>query len=200
MSETQPTTDVADLLSTMQRILREQRRRVVDEQQALGAFRKRVANVSVNEIRSRDESMLTTSIDTDLVAVRDVHEETVMSVPHYPEDYNETYAENVRTEFGPDVAMLLTKGSAIGPGIKRALVRKASECRQQRADFIETIDVEGRSLSEVRDQLPPIADELETIAEHDYSETGFGELDAYRTRLHAPRNQCYFSDVFFTDA
>ena len=38
MSETQPTTDVADLLSTIQRILREERRRVVDEQQAFGVF------------------------------------------------------------------------------------------------------------------------------------------------------------------
>ena len=35
--------------------------------------------------------MLTTSIDTDLVAVRDVYEETVMSVPHYAEDYNQTF-------------------------------------------------------------------------------------------------------------
>lgn len=190
MSETQPTTDVADLLSTMQRAVREERRRVVDEQQAFEAFRKRLTNVSVNRIPSGGESVLTTSSSAELVAVRDAYEETVMSVPHYAEDYNDTYAENVCTEFGPDVAMLLTEGTVLESGIKRELVRKAGECRQRRADFVETLDVERRSLSEVRDQLPPIADELRTIADQDHSGMGFGELDSYRARLRTLRDQC----------
>lgn len=186
-----------DRLESMRRTLRTERRRLVDEREAFGAFRTRLSRIDPGQpptgpfAGSRVVGAAPTrSVSPGLVAVRDAYEETVMSVPHYVEDYDDTYPESLEAEFGAEMAAALTRGAALDPSLKRELARAAGQLRENRDAFVEALDTEASSLSALSDRLPELDAEFEAIANAEFDGMDFGTLDAHRARIEVLRDRC----------
>ncbi|WP_128905934.1 DUF7260 family protein [Halorubrum amylolyticum] len=215
---TEPADGSPELLDDAREALRVERRRVADEREAFRAFRGRVASVPSEPIRTDGGAGTAAggggsigvtggfgAVGTDgtlgsagsgapagsgLVAVRDAYRETVMSVPHYETEYDDTYERSVAEEFGPEIAYALTRGARFHAECKRSLLAAAETAIEERERFIETVESESESVERAASRLTPIRSEVASTARTDFSEDGFGTLDAYRARTEALIDDC----------
>jgi hypothetical protein len=93
--------------------------------------------------------------------VREAYESTVMAVPHYDEEYDDTYAESLGAEFDPHVAVALTEGSAFDRRCKDALLSAVAEARTARRSLLAAVDDEAESLSTMADRLADVRARVE---------------------------------------
>jgi len=214
---TDPADGSPELLDDVCEALRTERRCVVDEREAFHAFRGRVASVPSEPIRTdggagpaagegpigvsgRTRAVRTSGpagasasgppAGSGLVAVRDAYQETVMSVPHYDIEYDDTYERSVAEEFGPELAYALTRGSRFHAECKRSLLAATETAIEERERFVETIQSETESVDRAASRLAPIRSEVASTARTEFSEDGFGTLDAYRARTEALIDDC----------
>ena len=144
-----------------------------------------------------------------LVAVRDAYRATVMSVPHYEAEYDDTYERSVAAEFGPETADALTRTTWFREEYKRSLLTAASTAIEEREDLLDAVESEVESVSRAGSRLDPIRSEIEAIRDElggsdeqrkgragDGDRSGaraaptFGALDACRTRVDALLGDC----------
>ena len=204
--------------------LRVERRRVVDEREAFRAFRGRVSSIPSEDGSvgpsdaaspdafgggalggaTPDPGTVRASPGSRLVAVRDAYRATVMSVPHYAEEYDDTYERSVAEEFGPEIAYALTRTESFRAAYKRSLLSAVETAVQEREAFLDALESETESVERAGSRLDPIRTEIEAIEgelggeaelggegdESDAAAAGFGALDACRTRVGALRDDC----------
>jgi hypothetical protein len=148
---------------------------------------------------------VTAAAGSGLVAVRDAYRATVMSVPHYEAEYDDTYERSVAAEFGPEIAYALTRTTRFREEYKRSLLTAASTAIEERGSFLDAVESEVESVSRAGSRLDPIRSEIEAIRDElgvtderdgDGERTGarapptFGALDAFRTRIDSLRDDC----------
>jgi hypothetical protein len=215
---TDPTDGGPELMDDARETLRIERRRVADEREAFRAFRGRVASVPSEPIRTDGGAGPVADgagpvglsggsgaigaagtagspgsgppAGSGLVAVRDAYQETVMSVPHYEVEYDDTYERSVAEEFGPELAYALTRGSRFHAECKRSLLDAAETAIEERERFVDTVESEVESVGRAASRIAPIRSEVASTARTDFSEDGFGTLDAYRARTEALIDDC----------
>ena len=174
--------------------LRRERRRTADELKALRAFEERVQDIEPETTVSQGGTVARASVvagPTDgLDAVREAYEETVMSVPHYDEEYGDGYVESVRAEFSPDLAAALIDGTRFNTRRKQAVLSSSSASQSARASLLETLSSEADSLEDATESLAPLAEELAEFSARSLSEAPFGTFDAYRARLAVLEETC----------
>lgn len=206
------TTDSEDgsetILEAARDAVRIERRRVIDEREAFEAFRTRVRSIGTatgTPTSATDAHGPPTAVGvahdariggggpargSGLVAVRDAYEETVMSVPHYGEEYDDTYERSLAAEFGPELALALTRESALHPAAKRSLLAEADAAIDARDSFLDTVEAESASVQRATSRLLPIVEELATLSRTDLAGEDFGALDAYRARAGVLVENC----------
>jgi hypothetical protein len=168
--------------------LERERRRVTDEVDALKRFEDTVRSLDTEDLRGRDGPALAVATVDDaesseaLASVREAYESTVMAVPHYDEEYDDTYRESLAAEFDAHVAVALTDGT-FDERCKTALLSAVSEATTARRSLLAAIDEEADSLAAATDDLTAVAESLESLSERPFAEESFGGLDAYRARL-----------------
>ncbi|WP_435067055.1 DUF7260 family protein [Haloplanus sp. C73] len=120
---------------------------IAAERDALMAFDRRVADLSTVTV-SVGPSLVADQRQSDrsLERVREVYAETVMSVPHYEEEYGDTLAESLAAEFGDDLAAALLNGAALTPTVRNAVRAAAVSARDEREEFLDVLDREAASL------------------------------------------------------
>lgn len=189
---TDPADGAEPALSEARDALRVERRRVVDEREAFEAFRARVRRVPTATASATQPPLRygSASAGRGLVAVRDAYLETVMSVPHYDEEYDDTYERSLEAEFGPDLTLALTRESTLHGRYKRALLSKVETAIEERESFLEHVETEAASIDRATATLSPIVEEIETISRSSFSADDFGTLDAYRARTHVLEENC----------
>lgn len=163
-----------------------ERRRVAAERDALRRFSEHVENT--RSPRSRPSPTvpamdLRRESDDSLQRIREAYERTFMAVSHYEEDYDETYAENVLEEFGPNIATVLLYGDQFTAACKRALEGSLSQSITKRERLLEALDDEQESVAEARGALVTLADELVEISRSVRTECPAGMLDAHDARI-----------------
>lgn len=126
----------------------------------------------------------------ELQAVRHAYEETVMAVPHYEDDYGEPYEQHLRAEFGDDVAVAVTGGSALTPPIKQALLQSAASSQEERASFLRTLSTEADSLAAATDDLAAIDRRVERIENQRRLQQSFPQLRETWTELGEFEDEC----------
>ena len=140
---------------------RRERRRVLDERDAFESFADRVAQIDTVSVAPD-----TTPSGVPVGALREIggsgggrrpgggpagdnvtlrrvmaaYHDTVLSLPHYRAEYDETAAESLAAELGPDTATALASDGGLSSGAQSALVdrsRRAADARERLADAID---------------------------------------------------------------
>jgi hypothetical protein len=191
--------------------LRVERRRAVDEREAFRTFRGRIESVSTEAAPTGgpsatagfsggagpasgsgaavDASGTAAPPGSGLAAVRDAYAETVMSVPHYEEEYDDTYERSVAAEFGPELAYALTRSAGYHPEYEPALLDAVDAAIEERDSLVERIGVEADSLDRAGSRLAAVRREIASL-DAAVPDGGFGALDACRARAGVLVEDC----------
>jgi len=146
---------------------RNERRRVLDERDAFDRFAERVADVDPvpaetqrsPQERAKRHLNAGTRPDGGDVALRRVlsaYHDTVMALPHYQSEYDETVAESLSVELGPDTATALASDRTLSPGAQSALVRRSRRAVDARERLADVVAGEIERLSEAESALADI--------------------------------------------
>jgi hypothetical protein len=187
-----------ETLETVRSRHRTERRQIADEKRALESFASEVRSLpddvgnhsSPPAIAAQPTVALQSPSATGLELVRDAYRSTVMSVPHYEEEYGDTYAESVVGEFGPTLGAALTEGSRFDEQCRKALLAAVDRALLERSELVEMIDVEQQSIEAVSRTLDPVIEDLDSFETVTFQGQDFGSLDAYRARLTVLSERC----------
>lgn len=175
---------------TMQRRLREERRRTTAERDAFEEFTRRVQGLQTVTRPTTTTVLVERTADNGLEAILDIYRETVMAVPHYREEYDKCAHADIADEFGPGIAAMLPGSRGLDESTKRTVLLAADGSRRSRDALLEILDSESDSVESIASQLRTIAEELESISTVDFNSKTFGALDAYRGRIDTLRGKC----------
>lgn len=161
---------------------RGERRRVLDERDAFEEFADRVSG-----LEPAPSSSTASAFDGPAAAVRTVsavnggngtgddvrlrrvlaaYRDTVMSLPHYREEYDETISESLAAELGPDTAAALASNGTLSTGAQSALVRRSRRAADARSSLVEAIDAEIDALSRFETDLGRVDRRRSRLIEH----------------------------------
>lgn len=175
--------------------IRRERRRTLDEWQALQEFAARIRDIETEDVTSPPGPPLEPRSCLDersrgFQAVKQAYEATVMSVPHYQEEYDDGYAESVAAEFGPDVATAVHDRGRFDAWHKQVLLTATRNAIQQREDLLAAVDREVESLEAHIETVISLAEDLSDIKRRSYASCSYGQLDAYRVQLDMFEEKC----------
>lgn len=91
--------------------------------------------------------------DSSLRAVREAYRETVMAVPHFDAEYDDSLEANMSTEFGPELGTQIATGTRLTPQLYEALLTASEGARDERETLFPELERERESLQSVRSTL-----------------------------------------------
>ena len=195
-----PVADPTSVLEGARETVRVERRRTADERAAFVSFRSRLDAIpattaaGVTADRPFDGPQPigyeTPRMGTELLAVRDAYQSTVMSVPHYEEEYNDTYAASLAAEFGPELAAALTCESALHEHVRRSVLDQTTTAIETRDEFETVLEREQASVRAASEELRSLDDSVASLGETAVDRLDFGGLDAHRARLEVLERRC----------
>lgn len=147
-------------IDTAIELLRRERSLVSAEQRAYEEFATEVQSLSISGHPFDTGSALQFAGpkrgESTLEKIRNLYHDTVMSVPDFEREYNESFEEHFSAEFGPDVSSLLFDTQAVPPSIKPLIRTHADRVIRDRETILDGIDQEERSLRDSQTDLEPI--------------------------------------------
>lgn len=176
----------------------EEQSRTAAERSAFRSFAERVGTMSPDEmvadggahVGTVSPAVAMAEPSSSLSKVREAYRETVMSVPHYDEDYGEALAENMAIEFGKDVAASVEDGRTLSPMIQQLLVSKATAAATQRDRVISQLDREADELESARDAFTDIESVLDDYDPPTLHGVDYASLVDRWDRLDAMEDRC----------
>lgn len=158
---------------------REERRRVADEQDAFEEFVARLRDLPAGGPADAGPSASPGGLpagaagvasvagrDPTLDRVERAYRETVMSVPHYEEEYDDDLLASVAAELGDDAAAALTASDGLTPDLREGLVRRSHEAVRRRENLTDALDDERERLDDAETRLARIDRERRALAAH----------------------------------
>jgi len=188
-------------------VLRREHERASDERDAFARFARRVADLDttaapnpssgahanrapgVNGTLALSETGGSPPDDR-LARARRAYRDTVMSVPHYEEEYGESLSENVSAEFGESVALALEGADAFTPGLRGTLVEGAESARDRRNSLVRAIEKEETALRTAASTLSDVESDVESVSEGPTLPLSFEELMDRWGRLYDLEQEC----------
>ena len=186
------TYNVRDALS----IVGEECERTTAERDAFDRFARAVARAKPTTGSTTDVSpgsslvLKTKKARSELGAVERAYRETVMSVPHYEQEYDESLAVNMASEFGDDLAMAVLEGGQLTPQLQESLYVAAIEARERREQFRSLVEAERTDLQRVKRTFGEVDASLSDVDESALLTGSFDELAALHERLERERESC----------
>jgi hypothetical protein len=104
--------------------------------------------------------------DVRLRRVLAAYRDTVMSVPHYREEYDETIPESLAAELGPDAAAALASNGTLSAASQSALVRRSRRAAEARSSLADAIDREIEALRAFESELSGVDRRRRRLLEH----------------------------------
>lgn len=125
-----------------------------------------------------------------LGSIRDAYAETVMSVPHYTEVYDESFTEHIAGELGVELATAITTGSRLHPELQRSLLEAVDQAIVSREYVLEHLTTEADALERAEADLEAVIEDLESLLEQPLEVLEFNVLRLTRVRLDGLRETC----------
>jgi len=94
------------------------------------------------------------------------YKETVLSLPHYRKEYNETLAESLTAELGQDIVTALATNKTLVPATQQALIERSQQAITSRTNLIEAITAEIDALTETQADLNEIETRRHNLRTH----------------------------------
>ncbi|GAB3411515.1 hypothetical protein GCM10027435_03200 [Haloparvum alkalitolerans] len=158
---------------------REEGRRVADEQDAFEEFAARLRDLPAGRPAGAGRSasprglpagaasaVPATGRDPTLDRVKRAYRETVMSVPHYEEEYDDDLHASVAAELGDDAAAALVASDGLTPDLREGLTTRTREAVRRRENLTDALDAERDRLDDAETRLARIDRERRALAEH----------------------------------
>lgn len=123
------------------------------------------------------------STGTTLHTVRTAYRETVMAVPHFDAEYDETLSQNVDGEFGADLAAQVVDGTHLTPTLQEALIAAGQRGIEERTRFLEALRTERDSLRDVQATLDDYEQRAQRLREKVGQASDSGELASLDDQL-----------------
>jgi hypothetical protein len=145
--------------------LDDERECLEDERAAFAQFRKRVAAIDAHapaagattRVKSAKNAIIGASeapaSTAQIEQVRHTYRETVMSVPHYEEDYDQSLDKDIAEEFSPELANALATADSLTPPIQDTLLTGSDRATDGRTTLLNTLDREADTLQHAREAL-----------------------------------------------
>ncbi|RKD97580.1 DUF7260 family protein [Halopiger aswanensis] len=131
-----------------------------------------------------------------LSQVRAAYVETVMSVPHYDDLYDDTWLESIAEEFSEEQAAALEQHTQLHPQLQQSLVTAAEQAVTNRTQLLEHVETEREAVAAADQELCDIRDELQSLLAQPLAQLEFNALRLTRNRLETLRERC---DVLATE-
>ena len=139
-------------------------------------------------VRSRTDGRRAAT-DT-IAAIQTAYEETVMDLPFYESEYGDTYPESLRSEFGGDIAIALTRSECFTPAVRSSLLNRVDLALTERERLLDICHAEREALNRTRTDLISAAEEYRSIADVVFDQRRYEELQYHRDRLLRLRENC----------
>lgn len=123
--------------------------------------------------------------DDALRRVRSTYRETVMAVPHFEAEYDDTLRENMAVEFGADIAESIVGSRQLSPMHLEALATATDKAIGERSEYLRVLRREQRSLENIREALEGHHEEMTTVERAIDEASASGRLSALDNRLVA---------------
>jgi hypothetical protein len=146
-----------------------ERRRTSAERDAFAKFADRIADLESSAASPASEDTPAAArpflqpdshADTQLARSRDAYRETIMSVPHYDEEYDESLREHLTAEFSPDIATALMTGDQFLPSLQEQLVAESRHACTSRDTFLNALADEASALQTADERLTGLGSEI----------------------------------------
>ena len=179
-------------------VVREERARTAAEKDAFERFADRVRRMEAADPPEQTTTVVGAgtvareqpSSGADVAAVREAYRETVMGTDHYEEEYGESLATNVATEFGPDYVTALAGAESLTPPLQRALVEASHRAARERASFLHTLDRELDALVDARRRLRRVAETTAELRETPFERRSLDEVVDAEGRVESLETEC----------
>lgn len=178
----------------------EEQSRTAAEHDAFAAFSRRIASLdpvapAIQSTTGQTGPTVTLATesqppDNTLATITEAYKETVMAVSHYEEDYDETLAENMRAEFGDEVASAIVNGSQFTPQLKEALLHGSRDAQERRRELMTGLQREHEDIKEAYQLFTDLDADLESINDQSLADRSFTDLMADWDRLGAIEERC----------
>ena len=169
--------------------IRAERRELIDERQAFEAFLARVNGLDVHQPQRMQPTVLATA-SRELDYVVDAYAETVATVPHYTDVYDEPVLEHFAGELGAELAAAVTSGSEFHPELKRLLLEGSRQAITARERVLELLEAEAAELDRAERALTAVLEELESLLAQPLEQLEFNALRLTRVRLTRLETDC----------
>jgi hypothetical protein len=113
-----------------------------------------------------------------------------MDVAHYHEEYDDTVVESISVELSPEIASVLISNGPFSPLLKERLIRAAEQSREQRQDFLLTLQKEEEELVLAHSSLEDIDTELSNKISRSEPSSSFEKLFEVYTWLEDAERKC----------
>ena len=186
---------------------RQERRRVMDEHDAFEEFADRIAALDPCQMDATDRPAAGPTVETHrpgtargagtgdvrLRQVLDTYRNTVMSLPHYTEEYDESVTESIAAELGPDTTVSLASNGTLSPGLQSALVDRSRQAARARRSLADAIEAEVDALSDAETTLSGIERQRSRLNDHldgvSHGARADASIDVWR-RLNELEREC----------
>ena len=174
--------------------------RTAAERDAFAQFTDRIATIDTSAAMATTHSQPAAAqtllqpdsqSDTQLADVRAAYRKTVMSVPHYAEEYDESLREHLTAEFSPEIATALTTGDQFLPSLQEQLITESRQACTNRATFLRALEDEASALQTADERLTDLGSEFsDLLAAHSLEAWSSKELLASRRQVRAGEREC----------
>lgn len=178
------------VLPKARELCEQERRRTRAEYDAFDRFLVQIREMSPAPTVSRtagvDQPVVlqqSVGVTGDLSELRSAYEETVLAVPHYEEEYDETPVEHMREELSDEVAQAVIAGSTLSEPLYRSVLDAATAARDRRKRFLEMIDREAASLATHTEELRRIDADVQELTSPLCADQSFDALRGQRRQL-----------------
>ncbi len=178
------------VLEDMEQIATVERRTLGDEQEAFDQFASRLESIAPASANGRPRLPVRQAATSGLKRVCDAYRATVMAVPHYRDEYDESLPVHLGEELGENLALALTQGSSLSPPLKASLAQAAALAVERRSAVIDTLDREIHALDRHRERLGDVHSRLAAHHDRSFEDARFDTLQAHREELLALRARC----------
>ena len=173
--------------------------RTITERDAFASFLHRLSDLDVSSIdlqpncaQEVSTQTLVTSetperAESQLERVRSAYRDTVMSVPHYDEDYGDSFPESLAEEFGPKIAAAVLTSDQLTFHLRNQLIDATHEIRESRHTLLQGLETERTALEAVNKNLTHLGTDLDDVLSaqsfHTWSNEDLADVrDSLRTR------------------